>query len=116
VFATLSNGAMSGLNVDKMPHPIRDQRIADRNRRTTCEVRGYCGPFINESFYDSFPDPLWRGTGECVVCCNTCNVGMEKEKERLARMAETPGAISSVAVSLTPLPPPREPMQRANPA
>jgi hypothetical protein len=36
--------------VTKLPHPIQDQRVADRNRRTICEVRGYCGPFINQAF------------------------------------------------------------------
>jgi hypothetical protein len=73
--------------VTKLPHPIQDQRIADRNRRTICEVRGYCGPFINQAFYEKFPDPLWRGTGECVVCCNTCNVELELEKRRRALRA-----------------------------
>jgi hypothetical protein len=70
--------------ITKVPHPVQDQRVADQNRRTTCDVRGYCGPFVNESYYDSFPDPLWRGTGECVVCCNTCNVALEEEKRRVA--------------------------------
>ena len=55
---------MSLYHVTKVPHPIQDQRVADRNRRAICEARGYCGPFINQSYYEQFPDPLWRGTGE----------------------------------------------------
>jgi hypothetical protein len=68
----------------RIPHPIQNHRIADHNRRTTCDIRGYCGPFINEGYYNDFPDPMWKGTGECVVCCNTCNVAGEREKERAA--------------------------------
>ena len=71
----------------KIPHPIQDQQIADHNRRTICEVRGYCGPFINQIYYDQFPDPVWRGTGECIVCCNTCNVEVEEAKQRSATSA-----------------------------
>ena len=48
--------------------------------RMTCEVRGYCGPFINQEFYNSFPDPMWHGYGECVVCCSTCIVAQEALK------------------------------------
>lgn len=91
---------MSLCSTVKLPHPIQDQRVADLNRRTICEVRGYCGPFINQSYYETFPDPLWRGTGECLVCCNTCNVELEEEKQgRIARAAaERPEALPPTAV------------------
>lgn len=68
----------------RTPHPIQDPAVADHNRRTICEIRGFCGPFINEHYYNDFLDPIWRGTGECVVCCNTCNVAVEHEKRRAA--------------------------------
>ena len=90
----------------KAPHPIQDQHTADLNRRTICETRGYCGPFINQEYYDNFPGGLWRGTGECVLCCNTCNTALELEKMR----GSTPVAICAV--------PHREnnrPMKEANP-
>ena len=77
---------MSLLTTLKVPHPIQDQQVADHNRRTICEVRGYCGPFINQLYYDQFPDPIWRGTGECIVCCNTCNVEVEEGKQRLSAL------------------------------
>ena len=70
--------------IPKLPHPIQDQEVADHNRRTVCEFRGYCGPFINQSYYNQFPDPVWQGTGECIFCCNTCNVAAEEEKQRIA--------------------------------
>jgi hypothetical protein len=71
------------ISVHKLPHPIEDQRVADYNRRTICEVRGYCGPFINLAYYSQYPDPAWHGAGECIVCCNTCIVALEEEKQRI---------------------------------
>ncbi len=86
----------------RKPHPVQDRSIADRNRRTICQVRGFCGPFINEEYYNDFPDPIWRGTGECLVCCNTCNSAVETEKriaaERREEAVPAPGsAVAPVA-------------------
>jgi hypothetical protein len=66
----------------RKPHPIRDYRLAVENHRTICGVRGYCGPFLNEEFYNAFPDPTWEGYGECVVCCSTCLIREEERKKR----------------------------------
>jgi hypothetical protein len=71
-------------SIAKLPHPIADQKIADRNREAICEVRGYCGPFINLAYYRGFPDPAWHGVGECIVCCNTCNIVVEEMKQQEA--------------------------------
>ena len=57
------------------PHPITDLETAMENGRLICQPRGYCGPFINEGFYDAFPDPMWQGKGDCVLCGTTCDVG-----------------------------------------
>jgi hypothetical protein len=69
-------------SIAKLPHPINDQAVADRNRRMICEVRGYCGPFINLAYYNQFPDEAWHGKGECIICCNTCSVDLEEKKQR----------------------------------
>jgi hypothetical protein len=65
----------------RQAHPITSLEQAQHNRLTICQVRGYCGPFINQQLYDSFPDPIWRGSGECVVCCDTRNVQEEEAKQ-----------------------------------
>jgi len=75
----------SGLPI-REPHPIRDFRRALENNRLVCGVRGYCGPFLNEAFYNAFPDPMWAGYGECLVCCSTCLVE-DEEKKRKGRSA-----------------------------
>jgi hypothetical protein len=72
----------------RKPHPIRDYRRAVENHRTICGVRGYCGPFLNEEFYNAFPDPTWEGYGECVVCCSTCLIREEERKSREVANAE----------------------------
>ena len=69
-------------------HPIQDHRQAMENYRMQCGVRGYCGPFINEEFYNAFPDPLWHGYGECAVCCNTSLVAREELKRQRAEGAD----------------------------
>lgn len=58
------------------------------NHRNQCGVRGYCGPFINEDFYNAFPDPFWHGYGECAVCCGTCLVAREELKRQIAEGAD----------------------------
>ena len=98
--------AMSLSALVKIPHPIQDQSVADRNRRTICEVRGYCGPFINQSYYRRFPDPLWQTTGECVVCCNTCNVVVEDEKQQAAIAGALQLRPNQSPSSGSPIPPP----------
>lgn len=71
----------------RQPHPVQDHHQAMENFRLICGVRGYCGPFINEAFYNAFPDPLWHGYGECVVCCSTCLVDQEEQKRLRAEAA-----------------------------
>lgn len=34
--------------------------------RPICQVRGYCGPIINQAFYASLT--VWAGFGDCVEC------------------------------------------------
>ena len=60
-------------------HPVADLETAMENARVICQPRGYCGPFVNQSFYDAFPDPLWNGKGDCAVCGSTCDVTTQEE-------------------------------------
>ena len=48
-----------------------------------CESRGYCGPFANQGFYESFPDAFWHGMGECVHCGTTRRVDEERPLVRM---------------------------------
>lgn len=41
---------------------------------STCERRGYCGPFANEAYYNAFPEPVWHGMGDCLECGTTRRV------------------------------------------
>lgn len=41
-------------------------RATYRSPRATCEQRGYCGPFANQSYYNSLE--MWAGFGDCVEC------------------------------------------------
>lgn len=66
------------------PHPVATLREALHNRRTICEPRGHCGPFVNQHVYDEAPDSEWHGMGECVHCRNTLATGPELRK-RLGR-------------------------------
>lgn len=83
---------MSLYNVKKIPHPVQSQEAADRNRKGICETRGYCGPFVNQDYYASFPDSRWWGMGECVVCCNTCNVSIEQAKRTRVEAGLSPSS------------------------
>lgn len=73
--------------VERVPHPVASYAEAQRNRREICDRRGYCGPFINSAVYDTFPDPVWHGCGECVNCCGTRKIAEEEEK-RLRAMTD----------------------------
>ncbi len=42
---------------------------------TTCEQRGYCGPFANQAYYDQLPG--WEGMGDCVHCARTRDVAQQ---------------------------------------
>ena len=88
---------MSLYHAKKVPHPVQSQATADTNRQGVCEKRGYCGPFVNEEYYANFPDPSWWGMGECVVCCNTCNIAAELDKKARVELglASSPAAESS---------------------
>lgn len=52
------------------------------NRRLVCDRREYCGPFLNRAFYNAFPDPLWKGMAECVLCRSTVHVETEQSKRQ----------------------------------
>lgn len=67
----------------RIPHPVRSLSLADRYRARVCEVRGYCGPFLNTDYYDAYPDPLWHGMGDCLFCCSTLLVAQEDRKRLL---------------------------------
>lgn len=56
------------------PHPVLDPEIAKQNAMLVCHPRGYCGPFINQDYYDAFPDALWNGKGDCVLCGSTQHI------------------------------------------
>ena len=66
------------------PHPVRDPAIAAVTHQRICGARGYCGPFINVAFYAAFPDPIWHGMGDCILCGNSCRVETEQAKQRRA--------------------------------
>jgi hypothetical protein len=55
--------------VKRVPNPVTSMQQAYRNRRSVCEPRGHCGPFINEFYYRAFPG--WEGFGDCTVCGST---------------------------------------------
>jgi hypothetical protein len=67
------------------------------NYQRLCGARGYCGPFINEEFYNAFPDPLWHGYGECALCCSTCLVAHEEMKRQRAEQARSTVAVPRAA-------------------
>lgn len=68
--------------LDRQKHPVASIDEAEKNSRTICQPRGYCGPFLNEHVYNDFPDPLWHGMGECVHCRNTVLTASEHDKRR----------------------------------
>lgn len=77
------------LAAHKIPHPVQTREAAERNRRSICDARGYCGPFINITYYGQYPDSNWHGVGECIICCSTCRVEVEQEKRVAACCAAT---------------------------
>ena len=77
--------------IGRVPHPVTSAHEARLNGRNICDARGFCGPFINCEVYDTFPDPIWHGCGDCVHCCGTRNVAEEKAKqEQAARQTIAP--------------------------
>ncbi len=77
----------SHLTANKIAHPVQSRETAERNRRSICDARGYCGPFINITYYGHYPDASWHGIGECIICCNTCRVEVEQRKRNAASAA-----------------------------
>lgn len=59
-------------------HPVTERETAAQNGLLLCRPRGYCGPFINQDYYDAFPDPLWNGKGDCLLCGSTCDVAAQE--------------------------------------
>jgi len=67
-------------------HPIADPHVAAQNALLVCRPRGYCGPFINQEYYNAFPDSLWNGKGDCVLCGSTRDVAREEAlRDRVLR-------------------------------
>jgi hypothetical protein len=66
----------------KMPVivPVRQKVHTLRHGAAVCEARGHCGPFVNQAFYDAFPDSIWHGMGDCLVCGSTRLIGHETEE------------------------------------
>jgi hypothetical protein len=58
----------------------RDADEVQGKRRSICESRGYCGPFLNEELFDRFNGGEWRGTANCIHCGSTVNIGAELER------------------------------------
>jgi hypothetical protein len=76
--------------------PSRGPAEAEERRRSICEPRGYCGPFVNEELFDSFDGGAWRGTANCIHCGSTVNIGAELERwERSLWLREFSIEISS---------------------
>lgn len=49
-----------------------------------CEARGYCGPFVNQSYFNSLE--TWEGFGMCVECGRVVPVPRgDRSFERLDR-------------------------------
>lgn len=57
----------------RQPVPLRLPVGAERGP-SLCESRGHCGPFVNQAYYNAFPEPMWRDMGDCVECGTTCHV------------------------------------------
>jgi hypothetical protein len=60
------------ITIERTPHPVQDIETARRNRQRICDTRGFCGPFLNQSYYAAFPG--WDGFGDCVHCGSTRHV------------------------------------------
>ena len=84
------------------PHPVADLALAMENQRQICVPRGYCGPFINESYYAAFPDPVWHGMADCCVCGNSCRVEAEEEKRCAALAAASVAQRAQPAADAAP--------------
>jgi len=54
---------------------------------SVCRARGHCGPFLNQTYYDSLS--IWRGFGDCAEC--GCTVPIPRSLrglETLGRLIE----------------------------
>lgn len=47
---------------------------------STCEVRGFCGPFVGQDRYSACPDPAWHGFAECAECGNTVSIRVHEAR------------------------------------
>jgi hypothetical protein len=65
----------------------RESVVTPRAGSHVCEARGHCGPFVNQAFYDAFPETLWHGMGDCVNCGTTRKVEREYRKQYAAPAA-----------------------------
>lgn len=54
--------------------PVRPLR---QEGPSLCDLRGHCGPFVNEGYYNAFPEPFWHGMGDCLHCGTTRMVESE---------------------------------------
>lgn len=60
---------------------------------TVCMARGYCGPFLNQVYYDSLA--AWRGFGDCVEC--GCTVPIPRGERGMDSLARFVDSISRAA-------------------
>lgn len=52
-----------------------------------CRTRGYCGPFVNQTYYNSLT--IWAGFGDCVECgCTVPIPRSDRGMESLGRLID----------------------------
>lgn len=69
------------------PGSVPERGDADHRYLSVCRVRGFCGPFVNQMYYESLT--IWAGFGDCVEC--GCTVPIPRSRrgmESLGRVIE----------------------------
>lgn len=61
----------------------RADRTEDATPRTACESRGYCGPFVNQAYFNSLE--AWAGFGMCVECGRVVPVPRDRSIGKMDR-------------------------------
>jgi hypothetical protein len=78
--------------VNVFAHERQPIRLDADRSGSPCEARGHCGPFVNEAYYNAFPEPLWHGMGDCVQCGTTRIVADELRHAAAAAHPAKPAA------------------------
>lgn len=68
------------MSIECGPCGVDDLAVTWRGTETTCQLRGYCGPFVNEEYYAGMEEEEWRGMADCRHCGRTVAVVDELEK------------------------------------